>query len=86
MGRILTAAQSAKAAALIKELNKVSKGGWLEEGCDAMNGAVGIFFNNDTDEYFIYDYNGDIIAREYSSITDEEAKKMAKIGLELSLI
>ncbi len=83
MARILSDIQSVKIGNLNRKLNTYK--GWLSEGSDAVEGAIGICFNNDTGEAFFYDKNGNIITGMSTLCTTsvEQAKRMAKINAEI---
>lgn len=79
MGRILNAAQCEQIKKLRVELESYADKGWMAEGSDAIDGAVGIYFNNDTDESFFYDYKGNVLAPNLNVTSLNDAKKIADI-------
>ncbi len=81
MATILSDGAVSKIRNLQKKFKPYADRGWMSEGSDAIPGAVSAIFNNNTEEFFICDIDGNIISglSNLTSITEDEAKEMAKI-------
>jgi hypothetical protein len=86
MGRILSDDQCQKIKELRSELKPYAELGWMSEGSDAIDGAVGICFNNGTDEYFYYDLNGKVLLCAVKETSYDDVKKIASIEAAIDLI
>lgn len=79
MGKILSDITVRQIRILEKKIEPYTKKGWMVEGSDAVDGAISIFFNNDTDECFFVGKNGEVIQPVLSVTPTYAAALMARI-------
>lgn len=79
MGKILSDITVRQIRILEKKLAPYTKKGWLVEGSDAVDGAIAIFFNNDTDECFFVGEDGEVIQPTLNATPTYVAALMARI-------
>ena len=87
MGKILKDFQAARIRKLNREFGEKFPN-WMCEGSeDAEGRPCNIIFNNDTDEYFLASYSGNIIGCPFTTITTrEDMLEMARIQGEIRQI
>jgi len=86
MGRMLNSAECRLIKKLREEFKPYAEKGWMSEGSDAIDRAIGICFNNDTDESFFYDEDGNVLSPNLTVTSVWEAEQMAKIEALISAV
>ena len=85
MATILNEQQSAQIGRLNREFGKKFPG-WMCEGSDLSGEPCNAIFNNDTDEWFLGSYDGEIIKTYVNKTPYEKLKEMAEIQGKISRI
>ncbi len=87
MARILTPAECEKVKVIRKQFEPYAEKGWMCEGSEYDSGRriiiCNCIFNNQTDEYFLADYRGNILSKDLKRTSIEDAREMARIQGEI---
>ena len=83
MAIILNDEVTAKIKGLRREIRKLNLPGWLCEGYDWSSNMI---FNNDTGQYIIADYNGQILSMSRNLVLTKSLKKLAELEGEIALL